>query len=393
MMTTVVKYFLSLLMFTLSFVIQAQEFRGIVSTKVYAEKGEVRVLAPFKEELDEGIISEAVLQTREVDTVYHEYYVCSDTVFHLKKYDSESLVAESAQIGPDFYLASVDYNEVESYFKFRAPPSQLEKANNGKWKRPKRRFRKQGYNGFWEMPLNPLYYFQTVLDTSVSFGWLNHEQGLLNHIFPVNGVHRKVREGRKDAVWIHEYSYELIESLSCDSLYGTFQLKDDEVVNIDSLFRGGVIDKDIIPQEERKPFKPFDAVDKYDIPVIQREPNGSLTYIDFWASWCKPCLMEMPYLSKLSEHYSDSDVRVVSISIDTEEQALSWRKVMDRYKIDWDSWRVNGGFDCQLCQEYDIGAIPRYILLDRDGKVMNANAPRPSNPSIIEWLDEQIIED
>lgn len=386
------KYLLLVLLITLCSLSNAQEFRGIVSVKVYAEKGKVKVLAPNKEEFDDGILSPSLINMKEVDTVIHSYYICRDTVFHLRRYDSGSTVAKSTQIGPDFYLASSSVGRGDYYFKFRAPPSQLETANKGKWKRPKRKLRKQGYNGHYEMPLNPQYYFQTVIDTSVTYSWMGHDQGLLNHLFPLKGVHRRVREGRTDDVWIHDYHYELIESLSCDSLYDTFQVRDEEVVDLDSLFKIGVVNKDIIAKEERKSFISFEAVDQYDIPVVQKELAGSLTYIDFWASWCEPCLKEMPHLAKLQEHYSDTDVRVVSISIDTKNQALAWRKAMDKYKVDWDSWRVNGSFDCELCQEYNIGSIPRYILLDRDGKVMNANAPRPSNPSIIEWLDEQIIE-
>ena len=202
----------------------AQKFRGIVSVKVYAEKGKIKVLAPFNEEFDDGIINPSLISTREVDTSYHAYYVCSDTVFHIKHHDSESAVAESAQIGPDFYLASSSARNGDYYFKFRAQSSQLERANNSEWKQPKKKYRKQGYNSYWELPLNPAYSFESIIDTSATFGWMGHDQGLLNHLFPVKGIHRKIREDRKDAVWIHEYSYEIIESLSCDSLFETFQV-------------------------------------------------------------------------------------------------------------------------------------------------------------------------
>ncbi len=289
-------------------------------------------------------------------------------------------------------MASVDNEEFGYYFKLVAPPSPLEKANKSKWEQPKRKYRKQGYNSFWALPLEPSRNFNVNIDTAVTYGWMGHKQGLLNHLFPSKGVHRKVREDLMNAVWIYEYDYRYVEAYSCDSLINTFETKSDEVVDIDDIFKGGPQSKDIIPKEDREAFVAFEAVDQYDTPVVQKELSGSLTYIDFWASWCKPCLMEMPHLAKLKEHYNETDVRVVSISIDTEKQALAWRKAMDKYKIDWDSWRVNGSFNCELCKEYDIGAIPRYFLLDREGKVMNANAPRPSNPSIIEWLDEQIIE-
>ncbi len=96
------KFPLSILLTILCIGTSAQEFRGLVTTKQYAEKGEIKVAAPYEEELIDGVITLSSLNTRKVDTVYHEYHICKDTVFHLKQYDSESLKANSAQLGGDF---------------------------------------------------------------------------------------------------------------------------------------------------------------------------------------------------------------------------------------------------------------------------------------------------
>ncbi len=374
------------------FVLTAQEFRGIITTKVYAEKGEIENQIPDIQELEDGTFSMTSKVIGIVDTVFNTYSICGDTVVQLQNYDSGIDKAYSAQLGDKFYLAGGDFRLPGYFFRHKAPPSGLEVANKGDWSKPKKEYRRLGYNNQWVSQFNPRYAFISDIDTSLSYGWAGHQQGMLNHLFPTKGVHRKMIENHGDDVWIHDYKYQVIDTLSCDRMVDLFEFKEEEETGVDEFMRSRMMTKGIIPLDEREALIPFDAVDQYETPVLQKGLSGQLTYIDFWASWCEPCIKEMPDLKKLREHYDEKEVRIISISIDTKQQVLAWRKAMDKYKIDWDSWRIDERTTKMFFDEYNMGGVPRYMLLDHEGNVMNANAPRPSNPSIIEWLDEQIIE-
>ena len=372
--------------------INAQKFRGVVTTKVYAEKGKIENKVPDFQEKEDGIFSMTSKVIGIVDTVFNTYSICGDTVIQLQNYDLGIERAYAAQVGVEFYLGGGELRLPAYFFKHKAPPSSLEVANKGDWSKPKRKYRKRGYNNKWVSQFNPRYGFISDIDTSLSYGWAGHQQGMLNHLFPSKGVHRKMIENRGDDVWMYEYNYQVIDTMTCENIVDRFEFKVEDDSGVEDFVKSLMMTKDIIPKDEREPLILFDAVDQYNTPVMQKNLIGQITYIDFWASWCKPCIKEMPDLKKISDHYDAKDVRVISISIDTEQQVLGWRKAMDKYKIDWDSWRIDERTTKVFFDEYNMGGVPRYMLLDREGKVMNANAPRPSNSSIIEWLDEQIIE-
>lgn len=105
---------------------------------------------------------------------------------------------------------------------------------------------------------------------------------------------------------------------------------------------------------------------------------GKVVYLDFWASWCKPCREEFPYTGQLKEHYRDAGVAFVYISQDRDEKG--WRRAVE-------SERLNPA-DCYLLRskeqlavlsrELQFTAIPHYALVAPDGSLAYLNAPRPS---------------
>ena len=117
--------------------------------------------------------------------------------------------------------------------------------------------------------------------------------------------------------------------------------------------------------------------------------KGKMTYMDVWATWCGPCCAEIPFMEKLAEHYGGNPkIEIISISID--EKQDKWKKKLEADKPEWRQFIVPDGFKSALCQEYKINGIPRFMLFDKDGKIINVNAPRPSDNSIIDYLDSQL---
>lgn len=106
---------------------------------------------------------------------------------------------------------------------------------------------------------------------------------------------------------------------------------------------------------------------------------GKYVYIDLWATWCGPCKGEMPSLALLEEKFAGEDIVFVSISVDRNKDIALWKKTVADMKL--------GGVQLHLGEDWDwvknfmpTGlAVPRFILLDREGKIINANMTRPSD--------------
>ena len=115
--------------------------------------------------------------------------------------------------------------------------------------------------------------------------------------------------------------------------------------------------------------------------------KGNYVYIDLWATWCKPCIAQIPYLKKLEEKYARKNIKFVSISTDNASTAGSWENALSKWKKMVKDKNLSGvqlyaGKDTKFMEDYQVYGIPRFILIDPKGNIVNANAPRPSDPNI-----------
>ena len=109
---------------------------------------------------------------------------------------------------------------------------------------------------------------------------------------------------------------------------------------------------------------------------------GKYVYIDIWATWCGPCKAELPYLKELEKKFEEKNIHFVSISIDSNKAA--WIKMVQEDQLG--GIQLFGGNKAQITKDYAIKAIPRFILLDKEGKVMNKEMTRPSDLATEETL-------
>ncbi|QIH35941.1 TlpA disulfide reductase family protein [Sphingobacterium sp. DR205] len=116
------------------------------------------------------------------------------------------------------------------------------------------------------------------------------------------------------------------------------------------------------------------------------EFKGKFVLIDVWASWCFPCLKEMPSLDLLRHHYKDKNLVVVGVSVDDKD--YKWRGAVVNLKIP--SHQFNVDKEKRFEKEFDIKYIPRMILLDKEGKVYNERMPKPSDIEIYSIIDEAL---
>lgn len=139
--------------------------------------------------------------------------------------------------------------------------------------------------------------------------------------------------------------------------------------------------------KEGKEFPSFEGEDMQGNTVTYENLKGKLTYIDIWATWCTPCRGEMPALQALEEEYKDKNITFVSLSIDTDKAA--WKGFVEGEKLGGVQLYLKGDAPA-LFEKYDITGIPRFILVDKEGKIININAPRPSDSKIKELINAHL---
>lgn len=137
------------------------------------------------------------------------------------------------------------------------------------------------------------------------------------------------------------------------------------------------------------PAVPFTITNRYGQPVSMEDFIGKYVLLDFWASWCIPCLDEFPHMQKLYGEFDREDFEIVAISIG--EDSLRWRQTIERFENPWPQLYAGEGFEQETFKAYQGGGIPFYILVDRSGNIERYNDVRPSF-NLPEVLDSLIAE-
>jgi thiol-disulfide isomerase/thioredoxin len=118
--------------------------------------------------------------------------------------------------------------------------------------------------------------------------------------------------------------------------------------------------------------------------------RGNLLYIDVWATWCGPCLIEMPALKELIKEYAKKDVEFVSVSIDSKNDYDKWRKMVSEKNIGGIHLYDPEGLNSDFMKAFSVSLIPRFMMLDTEGKIITAKAPRPSSKEVRKFIDEYL---
>jgi len=115
--------------------------------------------------------------------------------------------------------------------------------------------------------------------------------------------------------------------------------------------------------------------------------KGKYIYVDVWATWCGPCKREIPSLKEVEKKYHNKNIAFVSMSIDQKKDYDKWRVMVEEKELSGIQLFAPNDWKSEFVTDYGIMGIPRFILIDPEGNIINSNAPRPSSDQLIETIE------
>lgn len=104
--------------------------------------------------------------------------------------------------------------------------------------------------------------------------------------------------------------------------------------------------------------------------------RGKVVYLDFWGTWCGPCLQEMPASNALKQKFEGRDVTFVYISVGDKEE--KWQQVLAAEHLTSAASVHLRAPNNEVADNYQVSRYPTYWLIGRDGRIVSRTAPRPS---------------
>ncbi|MEM1178065.1 MAG: redoxin domain-containing protein [Acidobacteriota bacterium] len=118
---------------------------------------------------------------------------------------------------------------------------------------------------------------------------------------------------------------------------------------------------------DSKPAEPWRLEDIDGVTWTPAALDGKVVLLDFWATWCLPCIAEFPHLRRLDERFPDSDFILIGVALDAIDRR-GLRAFMRRHRVDWPQVHEVRGVESPLAQRHAVEALPATVLLDRRGR-------------------------
>lgn len=212
------------------------------------------------------------------------------------------------------------------------------------------------------------------LDTVMSFIYKNRQYfsrdtTLLNHHFSLFDAYRErqldfIRKNPQLYVSSWTFLTEfLIGKTNPDTLQAVFSRLPASFRNSGS---GAYISREISARKAmaaEKIFPQFELMDMHKKWITPASLGGKYVLIQFWASWCVPCIREIPKLKAIHQKFDRPDFKIISISIDSD--SLAWTNAVKKHAMPWTQI-----IDRQLIKTLSYGGVPQLYLLDPDGRII-----------------------
>lgn len=116
----------------------------------------------------------------------------------------------------------------------------------------------------------------------------------------------------------------------------------------------------------------FTAVDGSEVDL--KTMRGKVVLLDFWATWCGPCIAELPNIQKVYRQYHDKGFEVVGVSLDSQDDAGKLKTFIKERGVPWPQHFDGLGWKNRFAQEFGVMAIPEQLLFDQQGKLVSNKA-------------------
>ena len=116
--------------------------------------------------------------------------------------------------------------------------------------------------------------------------------------------------------------------------------------------------------------------------------KGKVVLVDVWATWCGPCIGEIPHLKKLEEEMHGTDVVFLGVSVDEAKDKQKWLDFIKKEELGGIQVHASGW--SKIAKDYKIKGIPRFMVFDKKGNIVSVDAPRPSSPELKQMLEAEL---
>jgi thiol-disulfide isomerase/thioredoxin len=119
-------------------------------------------------------------------------------------------------------------------------------------------------------------------------------------------------------------------------------------------------------------FAKFRAIDIEGRELTASSLRGRVVVLDFWATWCAPCLKEVPTYQRLRREHDDSRLAIIGVSVDVLDRRglVSW---LNRQQVTWTQIHDRRGYSGELAQQFRVTSLPTTYVFDANGKMIAAN--------------------
>jgi peroxiredoxin len=131
-----------------------------------------------------------------------------------------------------------------------------------------------------------------------------------------------------------------------------------------------------------KPAPDFALVDMNGERHKLSDYRGEGVFLNFWATWCKPCEREMPYIDNQYKHFKDKGVKV--LTIDVGESELVVNNFIERHNLSFPVMIDKG----EVQTAYGINPLPITFLIDKDGKVVRSHTGELNETTVRQYMEE-----
>jgi len=118
---------------------------------------------------------------------------------------------------------------------------------------------------------------------------------------------------------------------------------------------------------------------------VLKSLKGNVVYLDFWASWCGPCIREMPESKKVQQYFVGKKVVFLYLSTDTEQE--KWLQGMKRINITGHHYRISPTDKILFKKLFKIPGIPYYIIIDKKGNIAEPRAEWPREKRALKQIE------